>query len=448
MRARIRDCLSFALYKYVLKILRLVALVYNLVHYLPREQSPLLIKNRALPQFIDDSQVYLTEGEADSQSIREIELDELTGETTVLRWSTGAGTMTKLKLSDESEAMQRTVSTLTKTSDGVTPSTGQEPKRIHPKHFVVMNKVWKIRRWNRVENKWNIEGTNKDSGGGSGLSNDLERLAITLEWASKLNKDEFKTVKENRDSSPNLEMVGEEEGSRRNWAQCGLALGECLSKLHGSAGGLTDMWNQGKRGSNQMSEEHVRDIMSRVQKQYMEHLLNYEMTDTPAGTMMGDLDWDTFRKSNQERNTKIMQDAKQLREVARSLKPWKMDPENDCIATILVLASFGIGWFFGIEWINLNGEHAQELTHRLGMPRWTSEWLWTWVMFGLIILIFVVISLLPVILQTRSKQQGIRGDPFWSPPFLPSPSRPLSFCNSLFYSASSLANPTLIHIVS
>jgi len=404
MRSAIWQCITFALYKYILKLLRLFALFYNLIHYFPREKTPLIISDRALPQFIDDSQVHLSTEEANKDSIREIRNNIDTGQTLVMREDHPDGKEVDMVPDPVTGSLRtadaRTVEIMQNTGDYVTFE--GDWKIVRPKHFMLRQSSWVLRRWTwNAETgtmEWNEFDEKQDKGGGVGLEHDLERLALTLSWAKDLtnpshngeaNVDARNAIEAPDDARLSAHVVGSGDAEKRkNEIQCAVALGNCIDSCFGSIAALKEMQKQGKRRSGR---EDARLLLETLNDS--RDMLNILIRK-------GNIDQINEARNETRRNIKF------VRKTAASLSPWKMDPEGDATAVICVFFSFALGGGLAYNWKLLSGSSAKHIVEALGMPMWTQDWLWFSCMFSVACLVLFCSVLCPLTIAWLTKQKG------------------------------------------
>jgi len=445
MRSRIIDCVSFALYKYVLKVLRLIALAYNLIHYFPREQTPLVISDRvALPPFIDDSCIFLDEDEANRDGIREIRQHEDTGKVIVYRatWPTGQEMHPDTPLS-------RTVDVLVSTSDNVTID---GPWKIHrPKHFMLKGSSWIFRRWDpsdtgevasdegwqmpaapglntparlpnlpkipnaaglppppgsapemaqpvgadhvAITGNWEKLDERQDKAGGSGLTHDIERLCVTLQWARDLLKLPLDSggalLAASTNASTRQVSMAEAQEPRKIRAQCAFSLGGCIEGCLKSVGSLQEMRKQGLRSSGDKDADMVMASL-RTAQSVMDILVRGKECSVNPMTARED----------------AKKDCQKLRKLSSSLTPWSLDPDSDIQAVFLVIISIGMGGLGGSQWTQLTGKNGKELAADLGLPDWIATWTWFLAVFFGMCLIFVCSLVCPMLISKYQEGKG------------------------------------------
>jgi len=462
MRSRVIDCISFALYKYVLKVLRIFALVYNLFHYFPRAQTPLVIADRvALPQFIDDSCVFLDEEEGDSEAIREIWVNEDTNEILVMDAKSPHG-----KRVEEDTALARTAELLQATSDNVVM---QGIWKVHrPKHFMLKVDTWLYRRWApanpdatepfeangslrhsynakkaskdgsvvalddraslynsssmdgtspRGENgnglsvnmgSWDVIGKAQDKAGGSGLTHDLQRLTTTVSWARQIlapggmQQSNHSIMSPNGLKSDKPLMLGfhdeqPEEGDaymKRIKLQCAIMIGESIAASFGCAAQLREMRKQGQRRSG---DKDAMTLMT-AQPEWLK-LMELLMEEQQGHA----LDASSKVRDAREASKKW---AGKVRNITKSLHPWNFDPEGDIWAVLSVTVSIVLGLFFGLMWPELNGSNAKKLVKDIGLPGWSSDFLWFTAVFSAVMLVCVCSLVCPLTISWLIKGKG------------------------------------------
>jgi len=372
MRSRMIDTLKFGTYKYVLKLVRFFAMLYNLFHYFPRAQSPLVIGDRvALPEFIDDSSVFLDGDDADENAIREIWQNELSGELLVF----DSHHEDEGFHPEEGSAAARTALLLVNTSDSVHIADSGGWKVHRPRHFLLRDDTWLFRRWDAPEpctqgarGCWEVYERKQDRAGGSGLYHDLERFCTSLKWARDI-----------VGKGP-----GEEDGSGMR-EQCVVALGVSIEGVLTSFGQLLEMQRQGLRKTGAEDAETVLTALQ-VGEEVMDVIMKGESDKALEG--------------------RAKEQVKKMRKQAVSLQDRKVDPEGDAVAVLTVAAAVFVGVLFGSLWQDFTGEEGKSWVTKAGLPEWTSTWAWFVILAGAAMLIFFLVFFCPLWVSHKNTKTG------------------------------------------
>ena len=196
MRSGAIRCLSYALYKYILKILRLLALMYNLIHYLPQLESPLAITDRAtLPRTLPRCALFMSQREADLSAVSHIQLiseDDASSDSQPTAHCAGRDDVLAEVGSQDVELL-------------ATSAQVDDLNRVYPAHMYCDQAAsqWVERRWqptvapltedgapsedsdHSCSGQWVVENRFSDRAAGQSLADSLACFALALDWAAE-----------------------------------------------------------------------------------------------------------------------------------------------------------------------------------------------------------------------------------------------------------------------
>jgi len=357
-------CLSFTVYKYVLKLLRLFALVYNLVHYFPREEEPKVIADRgALPATWDRSEIFLDKAEADAKAVK------------FLRWVNSYEI--EAVGSEDTCALDETTIEILKEYGDQCPGDCPGETICVTRHLYrdQASGTWVQRAWQTSDSwgdgsdgAWVIQANYGDKPGGTGMKQDLERFAVALEWAGEV----FGSAAERG------EFLDSDRTAVRKALTSRRAV--CLN----APDRLEDMRRDGKRVGREGEVAQVRHLLSWSQGVALR-----------LGRRVNTVSADSARQIQLE----IHVQTRVCWAVARSLAKAQLDPDKDVAFCIMVMAAIGLGAILGTEWHQLD-DHAESLGNMVGVPQ---DWVWFLALLILISLCGVGSLLLPLYIS-RAQQ--------------------------------------------
>jgi len=362
-------CLSFTLYKYLLKLLRLGALFYNLVHYFPREEEPLSIGDRGnLPLTWDDSCIFLDKEEADKNAVKLVRIQ-------------GKDKPPKLCGGPRSGLSEQTIDILQE-SQSVTIGDGDvvyAPPHLYRDKVKGMwiERKWQFSKkniqgsWPSVSGRWVVEGSHGDKPGGSGLKSDLARFAVALEWAAEVfgsagDRGEFVEVDRN-------------------------AVRKALSTRRRTCQGAAEKLNEKRRDGVKLAYDdagmRVTSMLDYCEN-VVERSLCLELTSQDGALGV---------------QRKLQDEARVCWSISQSLSKTWIDPDHDFTATLMVAFSISFGILCGLEWKNITG-HKSSLSEAFGVG---EDWVWFIAFVSLVVVCGGGCLIIPLCISRSSRARQV-----------------------------------------